>query len=244
MDENIKNMGSNNYIGFKLEPDNRPRFIVCEENIIGNNIESLTIGKVYEHIPDDSLVYSGGVSGLRGSRDMYYTVIDDEGEKHNFYKKLFNSNIKDEFLIYLYNSTRENINSFIEESVNIPNLTINMTIAEYTLKANTIIDNYNRANKDRENTYRSQVKGLILDKDSELKYLVIKYFEDKDKFNIGDYVYNSCGSIILINNIEYRYNSKEPYIEYAGYRYKRYKGSLIRTKNDKLTKLTDVKKII
>lgn len=78
--------------GESIEPDDRIRYIKCIDN---NNYESkfydipLTIGKIYEHIPDDAIIQLGGESRLRGAREMYYTVEDDNGEEHNYYKYHF-----------------------------------------------------------------------------------------------------------------------------------------------------------
>lgn len=72
-----------------IEPDNREKFLICVNNIHEVLPEPLTIGNKYEHISDDSEVLDGGVDGLLGARELYYTIIDDEGEKHNYPKCLF-----------------------------------------------------------------------------------------------------------------------------------------------------------
>ena len=94
------------FYGTKIEEDNREKFIVCVSNksIDTNNItQPLTIGKTYEHIPDDAIVGFGGVSGLRCSRKLYYSVEDDEGEIHNYYKKYFKPVIieQDKRIVYI-----------------------------------------------------------------------------------------------------------------------------------------------
>ena len=53
-------------------------------------IYDLTPGKNYIHKPfDNEPIGGGGQSGHDGAVKMYYRVIDDMGEEHNYYKNLF-----------------------------------------------------------------------------------------------------------------------------------------------------------
>jgi hypothetical protein len=75
--------------GLRIEPDTRDKYIICVSDNDGRLDLPLTIDKLYEHIPDDAVVGYGGVSGLRGARELYYTVLDDNGEIHNYPKRHF-----------------------------------------------------------------------------------------------------------------------------------------------------------
>lgn len=66
-----------------------------------------------------------------------------------------------------------------------------------------------------------------------LHKLRTKYIEKNKKFNIGDYIYNITG-IIKVDSIGYDIFGGCIEIKYSGYKYKKYKGKLSRTKDMKI----------
>lgn len=63
-----------------------------------------------------------------------------------------------------------------------------------------------------------------------------KFVQDNAEFKVGDFIYNVTG-IIKINKIGYEIFKDYPEIVYYGYRYKKQKGVLSRTKDNKISSL-------
>lgn len=70
----------------------------------------------------------------------------------------------------------------------------------------------------------------------ELHKLRTEYVEKNKKFNIGDFVFNVTG-IIKINKINYEIFFNNIEIVYSGYRYKKVKNEISRTKDKKISSM-------
>ena len=68
----------------------------------------------------------------------------------------------------------------------------------------------------------------------ELHRLRTDYVEKNKKFNVGDFVFNVTG-IIKIDKVGYAIFWDDIEIAYSGYRYKKVKGVLSRTKDNKIS---------
>ena len=70
----------------------------------------------------------------------------------------------------------------------------------------------------------------------ELNKLRTEYVEKNKKFNIGDFVFNVTG-IIKVDKVSYEIFLGSIEIVYYGYRYKKVKGELSRTKDKKISSM-------
>lgn len=64
------------------------------------------------------------------------------------------------------------------------------------------------------------------------------YINSKKKYNIGDYVFNVTG-IIRVESVSYDLFWGSIEIIYSGYRYKKIKGVLSRTRDNKITSMRE-----
>lgn len=64
------------------------------------------------------------------------------------------------------------------------------------------------------------------------------YINSNKKYNIGDYVFNVTG-IIRVESVSYDLFFDSIEIVYSGYRYKKIKGVLSRTKDNKITSMRE-----
>lgn len=85
------------------------------------------------------------------------------------------------------------------------------------------IEEYQKSEKEIHDSYKFELHRLRL-----------KYVESNKKFNVGDFVFNVTG-IIKVDKISYEmfFNSIE--ITYSGYRYKKIKNELSRTKDKNIS---------
>ena len=60
--------------------------IICVDN---KGYKNLTIGKQYECIPFGYNISFGGLDGLNGAKELYYQIVNDGNEQHNYYKERF-----------------------------------------------------------------------------------------------------------------------------------------------------------
>jgi hypothetical protein len=90
-----------------------------------------------------------------------------------------------------------------------------------------------------------RLKEKDLKKEYELNLQRIKneFVQSNKKFNVGDFVGNVTG-IIKVNSISYEDFMGTTEIVYIGYRYRKLNGNLIRTKDKKLSKLTESHNLI
>jgi hypothetical protein len=72
----------------------------------------------------------------------------------------------------------------------------------------------------------------------ELNRLRKKYVNENSKFNVGEFVGNVTG-IIKVDTIHYRHFMNDISITYKGLRYKKVKGKLYRTKDNKPTVMVE-----
>ena len=72
----------------------------------------------------------------------------------------------------------------------------------------------------------------------ELHKLRTKYVEKNKKFNIGDFVFNVTG-IIKVDKVSYEIFFDDIKIVYFGYRYKKVKNELSRTKDRKISSMRE-----
>lgn len=84
--------------------------------------------------------------------------------------------------------------------------------------------------------YNKKLSELDLEYDDKLRILNEKFIQDKAEFKIGDFIYNVTG-IIKVNKIGYEIFRGCPEIIYYGYRYKKVKGFVSRTKDKKISSL-------
>jgi len=79
-----------------------------------------------------------------------------------------------------------------------------------------------------------------INKEYELKINQLRndYVEKNRKYNVGDFVYNVTG-IIKIERVGYEVFWNNIEIVYYGYRYKKLKGELLRTKDNKLSCISE-----
>lgn len=82
--------------------------------------------------------------------------------------------------------------------------------------------------------YNHRVKIITDEYYSKLHRLKCDYVECNRKFNKGDFVYNVTG-IIKVDKIGFEVFGDNIEITYTGYRYKKVKGILHRTKDNKVT---------
>jgi hypothetical protein len=95
------------------------------------------------------------------------------------------------------------------------------------------IDDYNKKRLDLVAVYEMGLHALNQ-----------KYVEEIAEFRVGDFIYNVTG-IIKVEKISYDMMFDKPQVVYYGYRYKKFKGELLKTKDKKLSKLRDnVKKLV
>ena len=57
--------------------------IICVDN---KGYKNLTIGKQYECIP---FGYFGGLDRLNKTKELFYKIVNDGNEQHNYYKERF-----------------------------------------------------------------------------------------------------------------------------------------------------------
>lgn len=86
--------------------------------------------------------------------------------------------------------------------------------------------------------YRKMENKIYEEYRQKLHKLRTDYVENNKKFNIGDFIGNVTG-IIKVERIGYRIFMEDESIEiiYYGYRYKKFKGNLCRTKNNNISHL-------
>lgn len=72
-----------------------------------------------------------------------------------------------------------------------------------------------------------------------LHRLRTEYVEQNKKFNVGDFVYNVTG-IIKVSKISYSLSRNYIYIVYLGYRFKKIKGVLSRTKDKNICRMMEL----
>ena len=95
----------------------------------------------------------------------------------------------------------------------------------------------------KESEYNILSANLTLEYDSKLRNLREEYISKKAEFKVGDFIYNVTG-IIKINKIGYDLFRGVPEIIYYGYRYKKVKGKVLRTKDKRISDLrSNVKKL-
>jgi hypothetical protein len=91
--------------------------------------------------------------------------------------------------------------------------------------------------------YKSKVLDLEAKYNIALHKLNQSYVEENAEFKKGDFIYNVTG-IIKVEKISYDIMFGVPEVIYYGYRYKKHKGEILRTKDKKLSKLrSNIKKI-
>lgn len=88
------------------------------------------------------------------------------------------------------------------------------------------------------NTDEYKVKELVIKQECENKLheLRMSFINENAEFKVGDYIGNVTG-IIKISRIGYKLIRDIPNIIYNGYRYKKVKGILSRTKDKKISQL-------
>lgn len=84
--------------------------------------------------------------------------------------------------------------------------------------------------------YLDKVQELSNKYDLELHLLRLQYVEDNAEYKIGDFIANVTG-IIKVERIDYNMMGGVPTIVYHGYRYKKIKGVLSRTKDKNISHL-------
>lgn len=84
--------------------------------------------------------------------------------------------------------------------------------------------------------YRKFENEIIEESILKLHRLRNDYVEKNRKFNVGDFVFNVTG-IIKVEKISYEIFFNNIEIVYSGYRYKKIKGKLSRTKDKKISSI-------
>jgi len=86
------------------------------------------------------------------------------------------------------------------------------------------------------NDYKKIENEIYASHKLELDRLRTEYVETNKKFNIGDFVFNVTG-IIKVDKVSYEIFFGDIEIVYFGYRYKKVKGKLSRTKDKKISSM-------
>lgn len=86
--------------------------------------------------------------------------------------------------------------------------------------------------------YRLDEAALKAEYELKLHELRRNYVEQNKKYNIGDYIYDITG-IIKINSVGYKAFNHNIEIIYYGYKYKKIKGVVSRTKDKKISYLRE-----
>jgi len=84
--------------------------------------------------------------------------------------------------------------------------------------------------------YRKIKKEITEECNLKTHNLRTEYVEKNKKFNIGDFVFNVTG-IIKVEKVSYEMSFDGIEIVYSGYRYKKNKGELLRTKDKKISSM-------
>jgi len=95
----------------------------------------------------------------------------------------------------------------------------------------------------KESEYNILSAKLTLEYNKNLDKLRQEYINKNAEFKIGDFIYNITG-IIKINKVGYDMFRDFPEIIYYGYRYKKVKGKVLRTKDKKISYLRSNVKIL
>ena len=84
--------------------------------------------------------------------------------------------------------------------------------------------------------YNKKLSEIELEYEQKLHNLREKFVQDNAEFKIGDFIYNVTG-IIKVDKIGYQIFRDFPEIVYYGYRYKKNKGVISRTKDNDISSL-------
>lgn len=84
--------------------------------------------------------------------------------------------------------------------------------------------------------YKKQEKEILTRCEQQLHELRKKFVKENAKFKKGDFIYNVTG-IIKVEKIDYSVFRDTIEIVYSGYRYRKCKGMLYRTKYKKISEL-------
>jgi hypothetical protein len=87
------------------------------------------------------------------------------------------------------------------------------------------------------NELRDELNLKIEECNTKLHLIRLQYVEENKKFNIGDYLYNTCG-MIKVDEINYKIFFDNIEITYSGYKYYKKKGVIFKTKYYNKTKTT------
>ena len=86
--------------------------------------------------------------------------------------------------------------------------------------------------------YSKREHELYTQYKTELHKLRTEYVEKNKKFNVGDFVFNVTG-IIKVERIGYELFFDNTDIVYYGYKYRKIKGEILRTKDKQISSLTE-----
>lgn len=86
--------------------------------------------------------------------------------------------------------------------------------------------------------YTKREHELYTQYKTELHKLRTEYVEKNKKFNVGDFVFNVTG-IIKVEHIGYVLFFDNVQIIYYGYRYRKVKGEILRTKDNQISSLNE-----
>lgn len=84
--------------------------------------------------------------------------------------------------------------------------------------------------------FKKKEEEILNHAQSEIRTLRANYIKDKSKFNVGDFIYNVTG-IIKVDKITSERFLNDIEIIYQGYRYRKIKGELVRTKSNSISSM-------